>query len=282
MRKYIFMGLVIFLFGGAYFVTQNYNKSTSETEPPNGSAASSITSVNENTPSPTGLEKKSKVVEQSVAVNNEKQPNNLVVSTPNKGIESSTTGNTKVQKPVNNEVPIQKSVDPSVATLTPTISNIPEPMVINTPTPEVKTPPKQNSNAQTAPDFTLLDLNGNKVSLSDFRGKNVFLNFWATWCPPCKAEMPDIEKVYQKYKNDDLIVLTVNLGEDSSTVKKFIDKSNYHFMVLLDSKQAVAEQYNIASIPTSYFIDPEGKIAARRIGSMTEKQMEEYIGKLIN
>lgn len=129
-------------------------------------------------------------------------------------------------------------------------------------------------------DFTLVDLNGKKVSLSDFKGKNVYLNFFATWCPPCKQEMPDIEKVYQEYKDKDLVVLAVDLGEDRDTVKNFIDKNKYSFKVLLDSDQSVGEKYNISAIPVSYFIDRNGNVKAKRIGAMTKDEMKSYIGQL--
>ena len=129
-------------------------------------------------------------------------------------------------------------------------------------------------------DFTLTDLNGKKVSLSDFRGKKVYLNFWASWCPPCRLEMPDIQEVYEKYKDKDLVVLAVNLGEDKNTIKSFIDKNKYSFSVLMDSDQSVALAYNITSIPVSYFIDKEGNVAAKRVGAMSLDQMESYINLL--
>lgn len=131
-------------------------------------------------------------------------------------------------------------------------------------------------------DFKLKDLNGNDVSLNDFKGKNVLLNFWATWCPPCKAEMPDMEKFYQENKNSDLVILAVNLGEDKQTVKSFIDKNKYNFNILLDSDQDVAIKYNIVSIPTSFFIDKESNIVSRKIGAMTIEEMKSYVNLLNN
>lgn len=126
-------------------------------------------------------------------------------------------------------------------------------------------------------DFTLKDLNGKKVSLSDFKGKNVYLNFFATWCPPCRQEMPDIEKVYQEYKDKDLVVLAVDLGEDRDTVKNYIDKNKFSFKVLLDSDQRVGEKYTISAIPASYFIDKNGNVKAKRVGAMTENEMKSNI-----
>jgi thiol-disulfide isomerase/thioredoxin len=147
----------------------------------------------------------------------------------------------------------------------------------------------KNSNAKTvnekladsikvkAADFKLKDLNGKEVSLSNFKGKKIYLNFWATWCPPCKAEMPDIEKLYQETKNSDLVILTINLGEDKQTVKSFMDENKYSFNVLLDSDQEVAIKYNIVSIPTSFFIDEKGTLISKKIGPMNIDEMKSYI-----
>ncbi|MCB2296505.1 TlpA disulfide reductase family protein [Clostridium tagluense] len=128
--------------------------------------------------------------------------------------------------------------------------------------------------------FNLKDLNGKDVSLNDFKGKKVFLNFWASWCPPCKAEMPDIEKLYQQTKDSDLVILSVNIGEDKATAKSFIDNNKYNFTVLVDSNQNVAAQYNISALPTSFFIDKEGNIVSTIKGGMTLEQMKNNISKL--
>lgn len=138
-----------------------------------------------------------------------------------------------------------------------------------------------NAGGEKAPDFTLEDLDGNTVSLSDYQGKNVYINFFATWCPPCRGEMPDLEKIYQKYKDEDIVVLAVDLGEDKDTVKSFIEENKYNFNVLLDSDQTATEQYNITSIPVSVFIDKQGNIEAKQVGAMTMDQMESAIKLLI-
>jgi len=126
----------------------------------------------------------------------------------------------------------------------------------------------------------LKDLNGKEVSLGDFKGKKVLLNFWASWCPPCKAEMPDLEKLYQQTKDSDLVILAVNLGEDKTTAKTFIDNNKYNFTVLLDLDQSTANQYNIVAIPTSFFIDKEGNIVSTIKGGITLEQMKDNISKL--
>jgi len=131
-----------------------------------------------------------------------------------------------------------------------------------------------------AMDFKLKDLNGKEVSLSDFKGKKIFLNFWASWCPPCKAEMPEMERLYEETKDSDLVILAVNLGDDKSTVQEFITNNKYNFKVLLDTDTNVASKYGIVSIPTSYFIDKDGKIINKHIGSMTIEDMKNYINDL--
>lgn len=136
---------------------------------------------------------------------------------------------------------------------------------------------KSNTLKTKAVDFKLKDLNGNVVSLSQYKGKKVFLNFWATWCPPCKGEMPDIEKLYNEINDSDLVILAVDLGEKADTVKSFIDKNKYDFTVLLDTSGEVADKYRIDSIPTSYFIDKDGYIISTNVGAMSLEQMKAHV-----
>lgn len=146
------------------------------------------------------------------------------------------------------------------------------------PTAQPPTAPK--TDVQVAPDFTLTNLNGEEVSLSDYRGQNVYLNFWASWCPPCRAEMPDMEEIHQEYQDKGLVVLTVNLAESKDTVQKFITANDFTFPVLLDPKNEAAKLYKITSIPVSVFINKDGVIAEKRVGMLTKKQMEELIQSL--
>jgi len=117
-------------------------------------------------------------------------------------------------------------------------------------------------------DFSLPLLNGGNVSLSDYRGKVVILNFWATWCPPCRDEMPSMENLYQRFHDNGLEILAVDLGEDVRIVSQFIQFYGYTFPVLMDRSSRVGSLYGIASIPTSFIIDREGKIIARIVGSI--------------
>ena len=132
-----------------------------------------------------------------------------------------------------------------------------------------------------APSFTLIDLEGNQVSLSDFRGETVFVNFWATWCPPCRAEMPDIEAVYQEYKDKGVVVIGVDILEPEDVVRQFVEQGGYSWIFVLDTSGEVAANYEIAAIPTSFFIDREGIIQAVNIGAMTERAIENKLAETI-
>ena len=176
----------------------------------------------------------------------------------------------------------------SIYTLNNYNNNKPKTTVENTTNGKTTTPKIPNNQIKIntnviktmAIDFKLKDLSGSELSLSDLKGKKVFLNFWATWCPPCKAEMPEIQKLYEETKDSNLVIVAVEIGEPLSTVKPFIDSNKYSFKVLLDSDQSVASKYNIASIPTSYFIDANGNIISQNVGGMNINQMKTYIKAL--
>jgi len=118
-----------------------------------------------------------------------------------------------------------------------------------------------------AKDFTLEDLEVSAVSLKDFQGNVVFLNFWATWCPPCRVEMPAMEKLWQKFKQEDFVILAVDLRERKEKINSFVKTNGYTFPVLLDSMGAVANTYGIRAIPTTYLLDPEGRIVGKALGA---------------
>lgn len=118
-----------------------------------------------------------------------------------------------------------------------------------------------------APSFQLTDIDGQSVSLSDFQGEPVLLNFWATWCGPCRMEMPYIQEVHNRWSEQGLVVLAVNIGESLTTVEGFIQDYSLSFPVLLDLEGNVAERYNIRGIPATYFIDSGGVIRDIQIGA---------------
>lgn len=115
-------------------------------------------------------------------------------------------------------------------------------------------------------EIRLKNLNGQPVSLSDFRGKIVFLNFWTTWCYACRIEMPDMEKLHQKFKNKDFAMVSINLQESASQVKQFFKDFKLTFTALLDSDGEVGAHFMITSIPTTFILDKEGIIIGKVMG----------------
>lgn len=119
-----------------------------------------------------------------------------------------------------------------------------------------------------APDFTLNTLDGKKVSLKDFKGKVVFLNFWATWCPPCVVEMPSMEALHKRFKDNGLVVIAVNSEETEKKVSKFIRKKGYTFLVLMDTNGSVtSDSYRAVGFPTTYLIDRKGMVVGKAEGA---------------
>ena len=128
-----------------------------------------------------------------------------------------------------------------------------------------------------AADFTLEDTEGNKVTLSDYKGKKVILNFWATWCNPCKKEMPEMEKIHQKY--EDVVILAINLDTEND-IKGFMNEYELTLQALLDTEEKVNDQYEVVSIPTSFFIDEEGIIRKKIVGILDYEKMEDNLEAL--
>ena len=119
-----------------------------------------------------------------------------------------------------------------------------------------------------APDFTLQDMDENSVSLADFKGKVILLNFWATWCPPCRREMPSMERVYQNLMDEGFVVVAINEWEDPDHVFAYTGQLSVNptFPVVFDRDSKVAEAYRVKGLPTTYLIDPQGKIRYQAIG----------------
>ena len=115
-------------------------------------------------------------------------------------------------------------------------------------------------------EIDLKDLNGNDVSIADFRGKIVFLNFWATWCPPCRSEMPSMEKLHKRFKDGDFVMVAVDLQEPASVVKQFFKEFHLTFMALLDGDGQVGGRFLVRSIPTTYILGKTGKVMGMAIG----------------
>jgi peroxiredoxin len=135
---------------------------------------------------------------------------------------------------------------------------------------------------QPAPNFELMTLAGETAVLEEYAGNVVLINFWATWCPPCKAEMPAINTYYEANRENGLTVLAVNAQEDRSTVSKFIKANGFTFPILFDNVGDVATQFQVHSYPTSIIVDRDGVIQAVHNGLITPEQLEEVVTPLLS
>jgi cytochrome c biogenesis protein CcmG, thiol:disulfide interchange protein DsbE len=131
-------------------------------------------------------------------------------------------------------------------------------------------------------DFTLKDLNGKDVSLSDFAGNIVVLNFWATWCPPCKAEIPDFIEVYNTYKDKGVSFIGVSLDEDYNALVNFVSDYKINYAIVHDSSSEVSNYWGIEAIPTTYFLDEKGKVLDSVVGQMPKENLILTIENLLN
>ena len=140
---------------------------------------------------------------------------------------------------------------------------------------------EEDVQVEKVPDFTVYDNDGNEVKLSDFEGKAVVLNFWASWCGSCKSEMPDFQELYEQY-GEDINFVMVNMTdggrETLEHAKKFIEKQGYTFPVYFDTEYDAATVYGVRTIPTTYFIDKDGYGQAMGRGMLSKEMIEEGIG----
>jgi thiol-disulfide isomerase/thioredoxin len=125
-------------------------------------------------------------------------------------------------------------------------------------------------------ELSFITLDGKEVKLSDYKGKVVLVNFWASWCPPCKEEMPIFEKVYQKYGDKDFVILAVNMDTSESAMKEFLEKNRYSFPIVRIKGEA---GLNIPGLPTSYLVDKDGSVKKIKLGIYRE--LEEDLYKLL-
>ncbi len=139
-----------------------------------------------------------------------------------------------------------------------------------------------NVQGNVAPDFTVTDYDGNKVRLSDFKGKPVVLNFWATWCYYCKVEMPDFNEAYKKYPDVQFLMVnaTGTNGETVETAKAYVEQEKFEFPVFFDNEYDALKTYGISSFPMTIFIDEDGNIVSQRIGMLTMDTLESEIKKI--
>jgi peroxiredoxin len=132
-----------------------------------------------------------------------------------------------------------------------------------------------------AVDFSLAALNSEDIALSDYAGQVIVMNFWATWCPPCRAEMPGLNRFYEAHRDEGLVVLAINGQEDEATVRPFIEANQFSFPVLLDLNGAVARQYTTRSFPTTFIIGRDGTIQHVQVGIINEQQLDEIVLPLL-
>jgi len=118
-----------------------------------------------------------------------------------------------------------------------------------------------------AADFTLKDSDGNVYRLKQYRGRVVIVNFWATWCPPCRFELPSMERAYEQLKKEGIEILAINVGEDADTIFTFTADYPVTFPLLMDLDSSVINSYPAIGLPTTYVIDPEGRLVYRAIGT---------------
>jgi peroxiredoxin len=130
-------------------------------------------------------------------------------------------------------------------------------------------------------DFTLETLDGSEASLSDYGGSVVLVNFWATWCPPCRDEIPHFEEAYRAHKDEGFVVLGVNYQESAAEVERFVERLGVTYPILLDESGMVAKEYRAVGLPTSVFVDRDGVIQVRHSGYLSEGQLEQYLSKLL-
>ena len=133
-----------------------------------------------------------------------------------------------------------------------------------------------------APAFSLVAIDGSTTSLADLRGRPVLVNFWASWCPPCRGEMPDLDRVAAEYRDQGLVVVGVDLEEDREPVVRYAQTLGLQLTLLLDQAGAVATRYNVTGLPTSYFVDRDGLVRDRNVGPLTPKGLRTRVAQLLD
>jgi thiol-disulfide isomerase/thioredoxin len=167
-----------------------------------------------------------------------------------------------------------ESTNPSVASQPTVILTTPatnQPIDISKTTPVTRQPTTGSKIGNSAPVFKSVDLRGNTISLADYRGKPVLLNFWATWCPPCRNEMPFLQQVYDEFKDKGLVWIEIDIQESQDEVNGFLAANNLSLPTIIDNTGGIANNYDIASIPTTFFIDSNGIIKQKIVGGFPNR-----------
>lgn len=132
-----------------------------------------------------------------------------------------------------------------------------------------------------APDLSLHDLSGQVVSLIDYRGSVVLVNLWATWCPPCREEMPALQEFYNRYQNSGFVLIGINQEEPKELVQKFVNEFNLSFPVWLDETYQAEQKFKTMNLPSSYVIDREGMVRLLWVGGISMDNLEKYVPDII-
>jgi len=132
-----------------------------------------------------------------------------------------------------------------------------------------------------APELNLQDLSGEQVALSDYRGSVVLVNLWATWCPPCREEMPTLQTFYEKYKEYGFVLIAIDQEETSDVVQPFVEEFGLTFPIWLDLDYLAQQQFHTANLPSSYVVDREGVVRLMWIGGISKKNLEKFVPDII-
>ena len=137
--------------------------------------------------------------------------------------------------------------------------------------------PAADSEIDLATDFSLASLDDGQVTLSELRGEYVLVNFWATWCIPCRAEMPYLQEIFDKH--DQLTVLAINMGEDPERVRPFIEEMGFTYPILLDPPDDLTYEHNVRGLPVSFVVGPDGEIVYRRVGEILPEEFDVWLAE---
>ena len=178
-------------------------------------------------------------------------------------------------------VPVAQVPTPTTVTATAATTITPTRVAQSAAPALAKMIPEGASPGQLAFDFALDDVSGQRVKLSDLRGHPVVVNFWATWCPPCRQELPALQSAYQRFRDKGVILVGVDLKENAETIQNFTTQFGLTYPLLLDRDGAVSERYQVRGIPTTVIVDADGVVRARHVGPLTEDKFAEYVTPLL-
>ena len=178
-------------------------------------------------------------------------------------------------------VPVAQVPTPTTVTATAATTITPTRVAQSVVPAPAKMIPEGASPGQLAFDFALDDVSGQRVKLSDLRGHPVVVNFWATWCPPCRQELPALQSAYQRFRDKGVILVGVDLKENAETIQNFTTQFGLTYPLLLDRDGAISERYQVRGIPTTVIVDADGVVRARHVGPLTEDKFAEYVTPLL-